>query len=281
MTKFSDSIGVTQPRQLQLRSMDEPLRNALWNWITWAFENENRSHAQDTYAYWMNAARRGVWDEVFHWCVDDIPRSYEIPSVMKKWFFSSEWYEAFNLVQYILGSLDRFLLQYAQKPKTAAQRLNYYLEREMSGYRAIGTEIVEITAPAEIAAIEEAARRKSGFEGVAEHINTALELLGKKPEPDYRNSIKESISAVEATVKLLAGEKSGGIDAALKILDGKNPLHPAFKSALSKLYGYTSDAGGIRHPILDESQTDPNFAEAKFMLVACSAFANFLIDSSR
>jgi hypothetical protein len=141
------------------------------------------------------------------------------------------------------------------------------------GYRAIRDEIVPITSSVEIAEIEAATKRQPGFEGVAEHINTALALLGKKPDPDYRNSIKDSISAVEGTVKLLAGEKSGGIDAALKILDRKTPLHPAFKSALSKLYGYTSDEDGIRHPILDESQADATFAEAKFMLVACSAFA--------
>jgi len=56
-------------------------------------------------------------------------------------------------------------------------------------------------------------------EGVAERIDTALALLGKKPEPDYRNSIKESISAVEAVVKLLTGEKSGGIDKAIAVLE--------------------------------------------------------------
>jgi hypothetical protein len=39
----------------------------------------------------------------------------------------------------------------------------------------------------------------------------------------------------------------------------------------------SSDKDGVRHALLEESTV--TFAEAKFMLVACSAFANFLIES--
>jgi len=52
-------------------------------------------------------------------------------------------------------------------------------------------------------------------------------------------------------------------------------MHSALKSAFSSLYGYTSDADGIRHALLNE----PNlyFEDAKFMLVSCSTFINYLI----
>ena len=41
------------------------------------------------------------------------------------------------------------------------------------------------------------------------------------------------------------------------------------------MYGYTSDKSGIRHNSgLDENTT---FEEAKYMLVSCSAFLNYLI----
>ena len=164
-----------------------------------------------------------------------------------------------------------------ERVNAAEPWLNYYLEREMSGWRSIKTELVPITSPVEIAEIEVAATPRKGFEGVAEHIRSAMELLGKKPEPDIRNCIKEAISAVEAAAKLLTGEKSGGIDTALAVLDKQKTLHPAFRTASSKLYGYTSDEDGIRHPILDE----PNitFVEARFMVVACSAFSNLLVES--
>jgi len=40
------------------------------------------------------------------------------------------------------------------------------------------------------------------------------------------------------------------------------------------MYGYTSDEDGIRHAMLEEP--DVGFEDAKFMLVACSAFINYL-----
>ena len=81
-------------------------------------------------------------------------------------------------------------------------------------------------------------------------------------------------------MRLLTGQTSGGIDKAIAILERAGSLHPSFKVAISKLYGYTSDEGGIRHCIIEED-SNVGFAEAKFMLVACSAFVNMLIDSSR
>jgi len=47
------------------------------------------------------------------------------------------------------------------------------------------------------------------------------------------------------------------------------------KKGFSNLYGYTSSAEGIRHALLEEAKL--NFEDAKFMLVSCSAFVNYLI----
>lgn len=52
-------------------------------------------------------------------------------------------------------------------------------------------------------------------------------------------------------------------------------IHSAMKNAFVSLYGYTSDKSGIRHNNgVDE---DTTFEEAKYMLVSCSAFLNYLI----
>jgi len=57
-------------------------------------------------------------------------------------------------------------------------------------------------------------------------------------------------------------------------LEGEINLHPALRNAFSNLYGYTSDEGGIRHAILDAEKV--SFEDAKFFLVVCSAFINFV-----
>jgi hypothetical protein len=46
------------------------------------------------------------------------------------------------------------------------------------------------------------------------------------------------------------------------------------KNAFLNLYGYTSDANGIRHAMMDE----PNLTadDAKFFLLVCTSFINYL-----
>jgi len=65
------------------------------------------------------------------------------------------------------------------------------------------------------------------------------------------------------------------LDAALDAISNRAEIHGALKAGLKRLYGYSSDEDGIRHAILD--QPNVGFTEAKFMLVSCSAFVNYLI----
>ena len=107
----------------------------------------------------------------------------------------------------------------------------------------------------------------------------AAELYGQRPTPDYRNSIKESISAVEAAVQFLAGKKSYGVERPLKAIEEEFEIHPALRGGFEKLYAYTSDADGIRHALLEKDKLTQ--ADARYMLVACSAFANYLVSHKR
>jgi len=154
---------------------------------------------------------------------------------------------------------------------------NSVFKKEYVGYRFVNNIIVNITDETEIETINEAT--KSPYEAVNSHISKAIALLADRDKPDYENSIKESISAVEAMCVLILG-KGATLSAALKQLE-KNGLkiHPSMKSAFEKLYGYTSDASGIRHAG-DIGGSSSTFEEAKFMLVSCSAFVNYLISVS-
>lgn len=275
MTRFSDRIGATQPRQaFQTTDMDDALRNSLWNWLYWTLDADETGRK---FVYWR-AAARDLWVDVLKLPIDTVP--LDPTDTVKDWLMSASWYAVYNLIEYLLPRLDGYRGSYDKRgAQVIRRRLNQYLEREMSGFRAVGDELVPVTSPVEIVEIERAATPKQGMEAVAMHIGNALSLLGKKPDPDYRNSIKESISAVESAAKLLTGETSGGIDPALRVLEKKG-LHPALKSALSKLYGYTSDKGGIRHAHAALEAPNVTEPEARFMLVACSAFANLLISAA-
>src|SRR5699024_6978603 len=102
----------------------------------------------------------------------------------------------------------------------------------------------------------------------------SLRMLSDKKDPDYRNSIKESISAVESYCSIMVREPKATLGKALAKIEVKNDIHPSLKEAFNKLYGYTSDEEGIRHKLLDAPNVKQE--DAVFMLVACSAFINYL-----
>jgi hypothetical protein len=99
-------------------------------------------------------------------------------------------------------------------------------------------------------------------------------LLASRDAPDYRNSIKESISAVESLVAITLGTDKGTLGQLLKRLEDEIGLHPALKTAFSNLYGYASDEGGIRHALLEAERVE--YEDAQFFLVVCSAFTNYV-----
>jgi hypothetical protein len=114
---------------------------------------------------------------------------------------------------------------------------------------------------------------------VSTHIETALKLLSDRNRPDYRNSMKESISAVEALCKIIAQNDKATLGPALDAVAAKTKLHPKLQDGFKALYGYTSDDHGIRHALKDDSQ--PNEEDARFLLVICSAFVNYFAEKAR
>lgn len=160
--------------------------------------------------------------------------------------------------------------------KSVFSVVNEIFEQEYIGYRFIDGIITPITDDLEINAIDETLKNK--YEPVNNHISKANSLLADRDNPDYENSIKESISAVEALCQIIAGVD--GREATLgntlkKMEDNGVIIHKGLQSAFQKLYGYTSNANGVRHAG-DIGGPSSTFEEAKFMLVACCAFINYL-----
>ncbi len=146
----------------------------------------------------------------------------------------------------------------------------------MSGFRLVGNKITPIIDEVEIQSIEEAINN-SDLRYVSVHLKSALELMTDRQNPNYRNSIKESINAVEGVAKLITNEIKDELKSALNKLEDKLKisLHGALKSGFLSIYGYTSDGDGIRHALTEEENV--SFEDARFMLTACSAFVNYLI----
>jgi len=192
---------------------------------------------------------------------------------IKRYFFGCSWNEAYDFVVFIANNP---IGDYTSNNVAFAAFCNDVMERDLSAYRFVNGRIAEMTSEEEIAEVEEAQQPTGSLRPVARHLNRALALLADRDAPDYHDSIKEAISAVEAMCNLIAESSSATLGQTLKKLARKNTvtMHPALKDAFNKLYGYTSNAEGIRHALLKASDLD--FEDAKFTLVSCSAFINYL-----
>lgn len=274
--KFSQRMGFTDPPKIQMDSVTEPLRNSIWNLFLFITEELCDFSERDEMCY---EAVRTVARGFLRVRTDTVTYGIGASHWLAEYYFKLPWYDVYNFLEFLVENSEE-ITDGRLKPDMLVPKANYILEKEMSGYRFINGTLSPISGEAEIAAIEGAISKSTSFGlgGVQTHLKEALRLLGLKPEPDYRNSIKEAISAVESATKLIGGTTGGGLDAPLKELSKKTPIHPALLDGFINLYGFTSNEDGIRHAILD--QPNVGYDEAKFMLVACSAFVNFLISKA-
>jgi len=266
---FSERRGLKPVRKvMQVDSIDAPLRNRLWNALTLFYWNGMRPDG-----FYVRGSSRimvqKLWQDFFKRSLDETNNylwsiTYE---VIRTYYFKSEWYQVYDFLEFMANNYhdevaNREFMDYC----------NSILESELSVYRFVGGRITQITSEQEISEIEEALT--TPLDAVRIHLKSALDLLSDRQAPDYRNSIKESISAVEAICKKITEDSKATLGQCLKKVEDTIGLHPALKSSFSSLYGYTSSAEGIRHALMDAPSLD--FDDAKFMLVSCSAFVNYL-----
>ena len=269
---FSQRAGLTPAvPPLQREVVESGTRTRLWNilhvayWSRAGGEYVVYSPLQPLFDYY--------WHHLFQWRLDQRPSEVrQVVAIIKQTYDEFSW---FQLLDFIEATGEHGPEGTATDFRAG---VNAVLQADNSAYRFVGTQIAEITAPVEVESIEAALRATSTLSGVNRHLQVALERLTDRTAPDFRNSIKESVSAVEAVAQLLAGDRRATLGAALAVLEKRGQLHGALKSSLSSLYGYTSDADGIRHAMLEESTL--TFTDAKFMLVACTAFINYLLSKA-
>ncbi len=270
MNLFSQRRGIKLFKSvIQVDDMDDDLRNDLWNALTISYwDNINRDYI--SYFPDMENLIKKLWVDHFKQPLDTLEDTWSLTyEKIRNKFYDYEWYEVYDFIEFIASSYPC-----KNDNQNFMDLCNSFLKRELSAYRFIGGKITQITSEEEILEIEEALEISKPLKAVNTHLKTALDLLADRKSPNYRNSIKESISAVEAICNLITKGKNVTLGQALKKIEDKVGLHSALKNAFSSLYGYTSDADGIRHALLDEPNLD--FEDAKFMLVSCSTFINYL-----
>jgi len=217
MKLFSQRKGIKPVKSvIQVNFMDDDLRNDLWNALTASYwDNINK--------YWiynspdMEILIKKIWVDHFKQPLDTLENAWsKTYKKIRKIFYNYEWYEVYDFIEFIVYSYP-----YKDDNQDFMDLCNSFLERELSAYRFIGGKITQITSEEEISEIEEALEISKPLKAVNTHLKTALDLLADRKSPNYRNSIKESISAVEAICNLITKEKNTTLGQALKKIENK------------------------------------------------------------
>ena len=276
---------------LQVDYIDEVLQNELWNIIlTSVFDN------REIQLHIRHKVCLSIWAQFFHKRIDEVPHDKHVvgftPSgdsaqekqrkkddidgikkYTKDWFVdeNTQWYEKYDLIEFILPFF----------PNTV-RSFNNVLERELSAYRIVNHSIVQIASPIERKEIERIFNSNFMSNHVKEHIDRALEKISNKKrvsgkeKGDYSDSVKDSILAVEAICCEIVGDEDATLGDALNKIGNHIHINPALQKAFKIIYGYTSNSGGIRHALSSDDHI-VSIEDARFMLVACSAFTNYLL----
>lgn len=272
MTLFSERYGYVKPSEVIIRERITPeIQNAICS----CFDRLEKRISQDEY----KQINRYLWVYFLNKREPDF-------DITKQWWYkvATHCFLSDDLEWYIILDLVEFVVKYIFKNSTSSNiyylknfvnDLNSEFARLNFAYRIVDQEIVEITSEEEIMAVETALAESGAT--VSHHLNEALKLISQRPNPDCRNSIKESISAVEAFCREKTGENTLG-KALDKLESNGIVIHKMLKDAIEKLYAYTNQKDtGIRHALMeDDGKYIPSLDEAIFMLVSASVFINYL-----
>ncbi|WP_417332341.1 AbiJ-NTD4 domain-containing protein [Halarcobacter sp.] len=267
--KFSERNGYKNLRKsLQIESINQELKNRLWNNIKMTYldtlhtlyNTDGRDLDNNVEIYKI----KQLYDSFFKTHEEPPMKRGRLKDNIKHKYFNLEWYEVYDLIEYLPEIFKREF-------STFYEDINSVLEEEGAGYRFVNGLIVQIIDEVEIQEVEEVFEIE--YTPVKRHLSNALELLSDRENPDYPNSIKESITAVESMAKIITGKETD-LANCLKTMD--IDLNKQFKTAMTNLYGWTNKEDGIRHGHTGE-ELKTSFDEAKYMLVSCSAFINYLI----
>lgn len=279
---FSDRRGIKPINtKMQLDELDKRTRIGIANLLREWYDDGQ-------FAQYRSEFCERLLKDIYSEFVDEQSRRmirYQNNDIIESYIYlpisENSYDEVLTIVEYITNYFLQWQMSQHQKGVHYYDLIDYKAEinelfqREYVGYRFIDGEITPISDDIEVAEIEKSLDIE--FQGCKSHIKKALGFLSDRENPDYKNSIKESISAVESICQIIAQNSKATLGEALKKLEEHGvKIHEAMKKSFSSLYGYTSDEGGIRH-CEGMFESNVTFEEAKFMLVSCSAFVNYLI----
>jgi len=278
---FSKRYGYINPEEILKRNYEnisDELRIRLWNLIFRFLEKTEEKNKN----IWKDLVLT-IWSRIFYKEIDKLPiiydyYKYKLSYEFKKEFISLKWYKVFDFIEFVYNFISKIDIL---KPYTIAfqEEVNKILEEEHAPYRMIEGYITPITDESEIETIKETFKKADKYQPVKEHLEKALIHLSNRTNPDYVNSIKEAISALESLANLMLNTSGKSLTKIHEKLCSQLKCPEPIKKLIKEYYDWASREEGIRHGNIKEKSTIGQ-DEAKLMLVQISGLINYLISKS-
>ena len=272
---YSDRKNITNFRDIvQFEDLNERTKNKIYTLISGYIDfSENifkKSEKLDGY----NKFLEFMYEDLFSCTIEDVPAQinsygswvdlYEVKAQIKQFILTNGYNEILDLLE----GINKF---WKQRDNSFEEAINNIFKEENVQHRFVNGIITDIINEHEIKEIQESLDKNDDS---SVHISKAINHLYNRQKPDYENSVKESICAVEVKCKEITKDPKATLGSAIKKLKDKGIIvHPSFEQGISKLYGYASDAKGIRHG--GGKETTITEKEAKLVLTICTATCNY------
>lgn len=276
---FSKRYGFAEIEEtIQVNYLSESLRMELWNayYLFVQLRIEESSDFLKNDYRWIN---KFSWIHFFKNAFDDFPDYDSQYSRFVRNFIEKEnWYKIYEFFEFVLRNIENKNNQFNYLE--FVNYINEKLSSNNSGYILNNNQFIPITNENELKEIEIVKNNTIlyGLENIAKHLDSAILLISQKPKPDFRNSIKESISMVEVISRIIEPNENT-LGKALNKLSKKEKINETLKLGFEKLYAYTNDKNGIRHALMENQNL--SIEDARFFLISCSAFTNYLIEKAK
>lgn len=264
---FSQRNGYSAiPRQLALEQVSDKQKRLIDYHIT-------EEIGRNSYVHALNEGWEYVAKELFVKHFGFRPGYFEVDrnSIhrrLRSVIYQGKFFELYDLVE--------FLCRQDNCSDTLKSDLSGSFEESRSAYRMIDLQTIVAVGNEELAKTYLGALDKTAaheVDGARTHLINAGKLL---KDGQHSDSVRESINATEA-VAVKLDPNSSTLGKALKTLSKRNSWNTQLRGAIVKLYAYTNDEQGIRHPLVLEGKANVDEADALFMLGACASLVTYLL----
>ena len=279
---FSQAEGIDPlPQPVALGKLPDSARNLLWTAIYEELKKSSAITSLDIFEKYLVVTK--PWRDVlydYHTVFltkpgDEFSDNFaDNVTAIKRSVLNDKYNKVFDFLQYVM--------RHNSAPPNFGRFVANILQHCMCAYVVVddGRTIVPMSLSEQGDSIKEAFKvlASGPFEGSRAHLRESAKCIN---EGDHAGSIRESIHAVESVARRLDQDATKTLTPALEALSKKGVvLHPAFKSGIEKLYGYSSDQRGIRHSLSGDN-ANVDLEDSVFMFGACASFSAYLVNKAR